>query len=159
MSTSEMISQIVFDTLFQIRNTIDESKRIVFNLAGATANKVLTLVSDHTENRTLKFPDKDGTLCTVESTRVTLSDSIIDFSTHEIAYRLLPASQTLTVQNPVQGKTVMLEVDPAGFDLLLPASCIILSGSFKNNTKNYLYFHCIQEGIPQYVVTIGQQIA
>lgn len=159
MSTSDIISQIVHDALFEIRNLADETKKIVYNLAGATAGKVLTLISEHTDNRTLKFPDKDGTLCTVESNRVTLIDSVLDFSTHEIAHRVLPASQTLVINNPIQGKTVVLEVEPEGFDLLLPASCIILSGSFKNNTKNYIYFHCIQQSIPQYVVTIGQQIA
>lgn len=159
MSTSELIAQIVHDALFEIRNLVDETKKVVWNLAGATTNKVLTLVAEHTDNRTLKFPDKSGTLCTIESVRETLIDSVLDFSKHEIAYRLLPASQTLSIINPVQGKMVLLEVDPVGFDLILPASCLILSGSFKNNTKNYLYFHCIQEGVPQYVVTIGQQIA
>lgn len=159
MSTSELIAQIVHDALFEIRNFADETKKVIWNLAGATTNKVLTLVAEHTDNRTLKFPDKSGTLATEESTRETLIASVVDFSKHEIVRRTLPASETLVIANPVQGKMVLLEVVPNNFDLSMPAYVKVLSGRFRSNTVNYIYLHCTDDVTPVYVATIGQQIA
>lgn len=159
MSTADLIEQIVHDTLFEIRNIADETKKVVYNLAGAATNKVLTLVSEHTDNRTLKFPDKDGTLATVEGVRETLISSVIDYSTHELVRRVLPASETLVINNPILGKMVYLEVEPEGFDLSMPAYVKVLSGRFRSNTVNYIYLHCVDASTPVYLATIAQQIA
>lgn len=159
MSTAELIAQIVHDALFEIRNLADETKKIIFNLTGATSGKKVTISSEHTDDRNLKLPDKSGTLATEESTRDTLIASVVDFEIHEIVRRVLPASETLVIDNPVQGKMVLLEVDPKGFDLSMPAYVKVLSGRFRSNTINYIYLHCTDATTPVYVATIGQQIA
>ncbi len=52
----------VKDTLFQIRNTSDESKILIFDLGGFTTNKILTLAAAITADRTISFPNADTTL-------------------------------------------------------------------------------------------------
>jgi len=49
-------------TNFKITDITDITKVGVFNFAGATTNKVLTLVSNHSDNRTLTFPNTTTTL-------------------------------------------------------------------------------------------------
>jgi len=48
----------VRDTNFFIQNTADITKQLKFNLAVAVTGKVLTLESNHTDNRTVTFPDE-----------------------------------------------------------------------------------------------------
>jgi len=52
----------VRDTNFFIQQTSDITKQAKFDLAGATSGKVLTLKSNHTDNRTLTFPDSSTIL-------------------------------------------------------------------------------------------------
>jgi len=52
----------VRDTNFFIENTVDITKQLKFDIAGATTGKVLTLDSNHTDNRTLTFPDSTTSL-------------------------------------------------------------------------------------------------
>ncbi len=52
----------VKDNNFFIQNLSDITKQAKFDLAGATTGKVLTLKSNHTNNRTLTFPDTTTSL-------------------------------------------------------------------------------------------------
>ena len=159
MSESPFLSQVFEDTLFAIVNTLDNTKRVILNLASATTGKTLTLESRVTDNRTIKFPDKSGTLETLESNREAVLSLVVDYSAVEIGYMDLCCSGTLTLENPVQGKSMMLEVKASGHYLSFPPSVRIIGGKFKADTVNYIYFHCINGVTPTYLVTIGQQVA
>jgi hypothetical protein len=159
MSTSDIIQQIFEDAAFVIVNAIDYSKRLVLNLSGAVANKTMTLVSSHTDDRVIRFPDKSGTLETIEADREDLFLDTIDYSKSDIRVLNMTHSFTLGITNPIQGKASLLIVTPNNFNITLPAACKIVSGRFKATTVNYIYFHCIKDAPAEYIVTIGQQIA
>lgn len=160
MAVSERIIQVFEDAYFMITHYLDNTIELMFDLTGSTTGKKLTLKSSHTDDRTLSFPDKDGTLDTVESLRTVLSSNVMDYSTAEIVQRTLSNNETLTIANPVVGKVVMLELIPNGFDFLFPPTCRVITGRIKSDTTNYIYFHCISDSVtPNYVVTIGQQTA
>ena len=159
MATSELIQQIFEDAVLVIVNIIDATKRLVFNLSGATAGKTVTIKSNHTDNRVLTLPDRNGTIETEEAEREALLFDTIDYSGSNIRYLNMTHSFTLDIVNPIQGKSIMIEVTPNGFTLSLPVAAKIISGRFKSTTVNYVYFHCIDGVAPTYVVTIGQQIA
>lgn len=159
MSTSDIIQQIFEDTAFAIVNALDSTKRFVMDLSGAVTGKTMTLKSNHTQDRVLSLPDKSGTLERLEADRETLLLTTFDYSKAEILDISMTHSFTLGITNPVQGKSMMAVVVPNGFVLSLPATCVILSGKFKTNVVNYVYFHCIDGSTPVFTVTIGQQIA
>jgi len=52
----------VRDTNFFIQNTVDITKQLKFDIAGSTTGKVLTLESNHTDNRTLTLPNSSTDL-------------------------------------------------------------------------------------------------
>ena len=56
--------KLVKDSDFSIGDNDDITKKLIFSLGGATAAKVLTLLSSHTNDRILTLPDKTGTLLT-----------------------------------------------------------------------------------------------
>ena len=159
MAVSERIVQIFEDAYFLIVNALDNTKQLLFNLSGAVTGKTLTVVSNHTENRTLALPDKNGTLDTIQSIRSTLGSNVLDYGTAEIVFRSLSSNETLTINSPVIGKTVTLELLANNFNFLFPPSCKVLSGRIKPETTNYIYFHCIDDSPATYIVTIGQQSA
>lgn len=159
MSVSEIIEKIFEDAYFKIVNFLDATKRLVFDLNGATSGKTMTLRASHAEDITVNLPRKSGTLEVVEADRIAQTSFSLDYSQAEIQVMNMTASGTLSVTNPVQGKAVLLEVTPNNFTLSFPPSVRILSGKFKPTTVNYVYFHCVDGATPTYVVTIGQQVA
>ena len=50
------------DDVFKIVDNADDTKELVFSVGGATTAKVMTLVSSHTDNRSLTLPDATDTL-------------------------------------------------------------------------------------------------
>lgn len=159
MATSEIIEKIFEDAYFAIVHFLDATKRVVFDLGSVASGKTLTLRADHQDNITVKLPKKSGTLETVEAERITQTSFVVDYELAEIQVMDMTASGTLSIINPVQGKAVLLEVTPNGRTLSFPTSVRVLSGKFKTTTTNYVYFHCVDEAAPVYVVTIGQQVA
>jgi hypothetical protein len=129
------------------------------DLSGAVTGKTMTLRSNHTEDRVLTLPDKSGTLERLEADRETLLLTTFDYSKAEILDINMTHSFTIGITNPIQGKSMMLVVVPNTFTLSLPPTCRILSGKFKTNVTNYIYFHCINGTTPEFTVTIGQQTA
>lgn len=65
------------DSLFQVRDEGDTSKQLEFSLGGATTGFKVTLVSSHTTDRTITFPDADDTLVG-KATTDTLTNKSID---------------------------------------------------------------------------------
>jgi hypothetical protein len=49
-------------TPVNIADATDATKRLDFDLSGATTNKTVTLLSSHTDDRTVTFPDASGTV-------------------------------------------------------------------------------------------------
>jgi len=159
MATSEIIEKIFEDAYFAIVNLLDTTKRVVFDLGSAASKKTLTFRAEHQGNVTVTLPKKSGTLEVVEAERIPQTSFVMDYEEAEIQVMNMTTSGTLSVVNPVQGKAVLLEVTPNGNTLSFPASVRVLSGKFKPSTLNYVYFHCVDEATPVYVVTIGQQVA
>jgi hypothetical protein len=159
MSVAETVSQIFEDMKFAIVNILDNTKRLMFDLSGTTTGKTTTIKANATDNRVLLLPDKSGTLERLEADREVMTTDIMDYSTAEILSLTMTHSFTLDIHNPIQGKSAMIEVVPNGFSLSFHSYCKIISGRFKTNTVNYIYFHCINETEPVYIVTIGQQTA
>lgn len=159
MSVAEALLQIFDDAYFAIVNLLDRTKRVVFDLTGMASGRTTTITSDAQTDVTLKLPSRSGTLETIEAERTALLVDTMDYSASDIRTLNMTHSFTLGITNPVQGKCVMLEVVPNNFTLSFPTSVKIISGKFKSTTTNYIYFHCIDDTAPTYVVTIGQQIA
>lgn len=159
MSLSEALTQAFEDAYFAIINIVDNTKKIIFDLNEAEASTTTTIKSKSTLNRTLVLPDKDGILETLNADRKALLSFVMDYTDIEIGYMTLCCSGTLTIERPIQGKSAMIEVTANGHTLSFPPSVKIISGKFKTNTVNYVYFHCINGPAPVYIVTIGQQQA
>lgn len=158
MATSESLVTRIADFFFEIFNISDETKSLKVDLSGATTGKTVTVSSSHTQNRSLGLPDKNGVLETINAERTALSALQIDFAVDEIKTKTLTANSALTIINPVQGKIAVLEVEPAGFALTFPPSVKIISGKFRSNKTNYIYFHCIDGAAPKFVTTISQEL-
>lgn len=159
MGVAEALSQVFQDAYFAIVNILDATKRVIFDLSGMVTGKTVTLRSAATDNRTITFPDKSGTVELLEQVRTPLCDCDMDFDVSEIRTLVMTSSFTLNIINPIQGKVVLIEATANGFVLSFPPSVKILSGKFDKTTTNYIYFHCTDGATPVYLVTIGQQIA
>jgi hypothetical protein len=159
MSEAELILIKVPDNTFSVFHGTDETTELKFDLTGATAGKKVTITSQHTDDISLKLPNRTGTFETVESDSAVLIGDTLDYSESELLTKTLISNKTLVITNPVQGKVVVLELTPAGFVLNLPAECIVISGKYKTTTVNYIYFHCVKQSPAKYLVTIGQQLA
>lgn len=54
--------KIFLDSEFKIVDEADPTKKFLLSLGGATAAKTITLISSHTDNRSITFPDATDTL-------------------------------------------------------------------------------------------------
>lgn len=159
MSTSETLGQIFEDARFAIVNLVDNAKKLFVDLGSALSGTSTTLRASQQSDVVLDLPTKSGTLERLEADRNVINSPVIDFRAIEIGVMALASDVTLVINNPVQGKSMMLEVAPSQFTLNFPSYVKILSGRFKLGATNYVYFHCINDAVPVYLVTIGQQQA
>ena len=162
MSTSEALVNIVEDTLFEIVNTADPTKKLSFDLADSATGTSTVVKTSQTVNRTLTLPDRDGTLQQTDQRRQMVNCTNLDFRETEIGYKTLPGNTTLTINNPWQGKTILLEITGGGYNLIFPGTCKVLAGKYDSDAVNYIYIQCVDSTNPLdpiYLVTISQQIA
>jgi hypothetical protein len=159
MSTSETLLQIFEDARFAIVNLADVTKQFLVDLGSIASGKTVTIRAQNQDNIVINLPVKSGTLELLEAERTTIPAPVVDFKTTDIGVMDLASDVTLVLTNPVQGKSMMLEVAASQFTLNFPSYVKILSGRFKLGATNYVYFHCVNEAVPVYLVTIGQQQA
>ena len=162
MADTSSLADTLYDDITEIVNASDNTKRLVFDLSTAVTGATLTLQAEHTVDRTITFPDRDGTVCVCPGIRTELCCEELNFEeAPEILYQTLSSSYTMSIINPVLGKTVVLEIVPAGFTLSFPSSyCYNLSGRFDTTQTNYIYIQCIKAGVdPIYLVSFAQRIA
>lgn len=132
------------------------------------ASKV-NIFYDAVDNR-LKFKDAWNNIFVIQTiggSRTELSDANLDHGAEAIRYMLLSGSNiTVTVSNPVLDKVVVLEASSStGTEILAfqtgsNENCVLMNGSYfaSGSTKNYIYFHCIDNVAPKYLITINQGI-
>lgn len=87
------------DDVFSVVDEGDATKKLVFSLGGATTAKTVTLVSSHTDNRTITLPDSTGTLLTASSPVLTtpqINDTSADHQ-YVFAVNELAADRTVTL--------------------------------------------------------------
>ncbi len=68
----------------------------------------------------------------------------------------LTGAMTLSLFNPRQGKTLILDITGGGFALTLPVAVSVLSGSFQPGARNIISILCNNESTPTYLATIQQ---
>lgn len=64
------------DDVFRIKDDVNDSKILEFSLGGATADKTATVVSSHTDNRTITLPDATDTLVGKDTVDILTSKTI-----------------------------------------------------------------------------------
>ena len=79
---------------FSIQNTVDPTKEINFSLSGATPAKTLNLVSNHSDDRILTFPDATGTLFVTPA--IELLDMNLQSITNAAQISFLASTQFIT---------------------------------------------------------------
>jgi hypothetical protein len=157
VAESGVIREFLEDIKVRVVHGYDYTKRLLFDLSSTAPGKTTTLRTTNVEDIVISLPSKTGTLDRVEADRRVLSGFTLDFSTAEIEVMSLPSSGTLIITNHVQGKTALIEVLPNSFTLNFPSYVRVMSGKFQPATVNYVYLHCINQAVPVYLVTIGQQ--
>lgn len=82
-TTDTLTNKILSDSTSKFGNISDVTKTLLMSLGGATTGKAMTIVSSHTNNRSLTLPDTTDTLAGKATTDVftnkTLSDSTCVF--------------------------------------------------------------------------------
>jgi len=73
----------VYDGTFQIRNTSDEAKHVIFDISGATTSTTTTLTASQTADRVLTLPDATDTLVG-KATTDTLTGKTINLNANTI---------------------------------------------------------------------------
>lgn len=101
--------------------------------------------------------DQDGNI--LNSARNVLSGTEVDFSVDSIKTKTLSANTTLTIVNPVLGKTILLEIDsPAAETLGFPASVTVIDGSYDTGgAVNVIFLFCNDSATPEYLAVVKQK--
>lgn len=73
-------NKLLSDSTVKFANVSDATKLLMFSLGGATTGKTMTLISSHTNNRSLTFPDATDTFA-VLATQQTFTNKILSDST------------------------------------------------------------------------------
>lgn len=94
----------------------------------------------------------------ITPTRSALSADNIDFQTDYIKTKTITDNTTLTVTNPVLGKSVLLEIDSDDNETLtLPVGTVILDGTYvTDGTLNYIFLMCNNTTGPTFLAVIKQ---
>lgn len=96
----------------QIGDPSDPTKTIAFTLSGATTGKTLTLISAHTDNRSITFPNDTGTLV-YDSTALTANNLILGAGTSKVAPLGSLGTTTTFLQGNAGGAPTWANVDLA----------------------------------------------
>lgn len=82
----------------------------------------------------------------------------LDFQGNDVRTLAIATNTNLTISNPVQSRTVLLEVtSSSGAILTLPGSVTIIGGgTFVANVVNYITLFCNDQATPSYLATIAQ---
>lgn len=70
-------NKILSDSTTYFGNVSDSTKKFIFSLGGATTAKTLTLLSSHTNDRTITLPDATTTLVGTDTTQTLTNKSIV----------------------------------------------------------------------------------
>jgi hypothetical protein len=65
-----------FGGIVTLSDTTDSTKKLTFQLSGATTNTTTTLQFNQTANRTISFPDSTDTVCTLNSNQVLVNKTL-----------------------------------------------------------------------------------
>lgn len=94
----------------------------------------------------------------IVSSRAALGALNINFLVDQILTKAISTNSTLTVSNPVQGKTVLLEcTSSSSATLTLPTGSVLLNGTYDvTGALNYVFIFCNDSSTPTFLVTINQ---
>ncbi len=108
-STDTLSNKNLVDNSTYIINNSDATKRLHFSLGGASTNSTVTLLSSHTDNRTLTLPDITDTLVSLTATQTlsnkTLTSPIISSISNTGTLTLPTSTDTLVGRDTVDTLT------------------------------------------------------
>jgi len=79
-TTDTMINKLLSDSTCKFANVADITKLLLFSLGGATTGKTLTLISSHTNNRSITYPDATTLLVGNDTTEALTNKTSLTFA-------------------------------------------------------------------------------
>lgn len=112
------------DDLFEVDDDGDATKDVVFQLAGATTGKRMTLTMSQTDDRSVTFPDATGTL-EIQANK----DAANGYPGLDASSRITNVSGSVVLNDAFNQSRNSAALAAAGYTLVEPGSCTVTEGA------------------------------
>ncbi len=151
-------NKLLSDSTVKFANVSDATKLLLFSLGGATTAKTLTLISSHTNDRSITFPDATDTLVGKATTDTLTNKTATLFSISSGSYIDMLVQAAVRFNDDSGGEYVAIKA-PTGVTthtLLLPAAQGAASTQLQNDgSGNLSWVAATSATLNQYNVDIG----